>query len=134
MSEDDVITHLKRLEEKIDIGFAQIIDRIEAIERRRNPTGETRAQLVRTVRDFYRSYNCPCCEEVAILDDRGSPLSIAQYDHWYSKSKSRPTEMWVVCQTCNLKLESDSDFKHRSQTRFASFQVRRDQLMQPLLK
>jgi len=133
VSEDDILEQLKRLEQKLDAGLAIIIERIEAIERRRKPSNRTKAELVRTIRDFYQKYRCPCCESVVILDDRGSPLDIAQYDHWITKSKNKPHQMWIVCKTCNSRLETDSNFKQQSLNRFNSFQERREQRVRPLL-
>lgn len=132
MDESEIQELFKRLELKIDAGFTEILDRIDAIERRRGPSPKTKEQLVRTIRDFY-GYRCPCCENVDILDNRGSPLATAEYDHWFSKSKNHPHQMWIVCKACNGQLETDEGFKRRSETRFKSFQERRMQQNHPLL-
>ncbi|QDS91449.1 hypothetical protein FF011L_01790 [Roseimaritima multifibrata] len=132
MNDTEIMEVLYRLESKIDEGLAQIIERIDAIERRRHPSPKTKEELVQTVRDFYK-YRCPCCELTQILNDRGTPKEVAQYDHWISKSRNKADQMWIVCRKCNSRLEVDSEFKNRSANRFKSFQERREQNAKPLL-
>lgn len=112
-------------------GFNEINQRIDRLEKRRNPTSATKRQLIDTTMHFYAG-RCNCCELTVVVEDYVK-LPCGHWEHWEGPSKNRPHEMWITCGECNLRLRDDFAFKQKSKPRFDSFQQRREQKHLPLL-
>lgn len=122
---------LEPLEKKVDEGFAEVNQRIDRLEKRRELTINTRRQHIDTILDFYGG-RCPCCESIRIIDQFGNKLPAANDEHWEGPTKNRPHETWIVCRKCNIDLRDSHKFKLDKRTRFDSFQQRREQKHTPL--
>jgi hypothetical protein len=74
-----------------------------------------------------RNGYCPCCSEIPTCDAEGR-LDGAEFDHWYGRSQNRVTQTWLVCSSCNQRL-NDTDFKAAARSAFEAYQ----QALRPFL-
>lgn len=118
---------------EVNAKIGELTDSVHAIQKRREPSAETKRQISETVTHFY-SGRCPCCESVLIYSSSGDRV-VGQHnwEHWEGPTKNRPHQMWATCRECNIKLRESHDYKVRSRPRFDSFQQRREQKASPLL-
>lgn len=74
-----------------------------------------------TVTAARRNGFCPCCAESKVCTET-EKLPGAEYDHWYSRSKTKIHETWLICESCNRAL-LNSDFKNAARSAFEAYQL-----------
>lgn len=90
---------------------------------------DDRCSFTKHTRNLYRSTvlhhcgsRCPCCHETIVLDEHGCLIpGIAEFDHWFHKSKRQVDAGWLVCGKCNSRL-NDVVFKNSHYADFNAFQ------------
>jgi hypothetical protein len=70
---------------------------------------------------------CPCCQETPVCTASGR-LPGAEVDHWYSRHRAGPKEVWITCSRCNQSLVNP-EFKTAATAAFESYQA----ALKPLL-
>lgn len=123
---------VERLEKNVEDGFLLVNRRIDNLEHRKSLTANTKRQHIDTVQSFFNG-KCPCCQDVYVLDEFSNKNKNGNWEHWYSPSRSRPHETWLVCEGCNDKFFNNHQFKIESETHFRHYQKRREQRNYPLL-
>lgn len=76
----------------------------------------------------FRKYGgaCPCCERIRIINGQGDPVPGIEYDHWASRGKVGPEDIWPVCEDCNIELGEPGSLKRKGrESEFAMYQKRR---------
>jgi hypothetical protein len=101
---------------------AQVKDLRESLPMQRRPLSRWAQQMHVQVLNEKRGGLCPACESVRVCDETGR-LASGEYDHWYSRHRSRVEETWLICQSCNAKLNHSTEFKASARSAFESYQL-----------
>ena len=100
---------------------AQMKDLRESLPMQRRPLSQWARRMHLEVTCSRRNGLCPCCQEVPVCNELGR-LPGAEYDHWYARNRARAEETWLVCGSCNARL-NDTDFKASVRSAFESYQL-----------
>jgi len=116
--------HAQRLE-RIHYGqltlCAQVKDLRESLPMQRRSLSRWAQQIHIDVINTRRNGLCPCCQETAVCN-RDGRLPGAEYDHWYTRNRARAEATWLICGTCNARL-NDTDFKASVRSAFEAYQI-----------
>jgi len=64
---------------------------------------------------------CPCCAQTKVCTET-ERLPGAEFDHFFARNKTRATEIWLICESCNRDL-LNSDFKNGARSAFEAYQL-----------
>jgi len=107
----DTRREIAETREEMREGFYFIDRRLASVERRRKIPPRVQLQHIHVVNSNYNG-RCPCCHTIQILSESGTRLPLLEFDHFISKGKSRVSETWAVCKTCNREKLEDPKFRH----------------------
>lgn len=64
---------------------------------------------------------CPCCELATVVATNGEIVPGAEFDHWYRRDRNGTEETWLVCGSCNERLNNPS-YKAVKHSLFVAYQ------------
>lgn len=81
---------------------------------------------------------CPCCSRVRLVETlNGNLLNNGQYDHFFSASRAKATETWLICKVCHDGItyhpRGQVIARQEVEPLFAAYQVRLSQTKSPQL-
>jgi hypothetical protein len=94
-------TDFSRMLERLDRmaqDLTQIKDSLPL--RRRKLSKDTRRAHISCILSWYEG-KCPCCREVRIIDENGSPLRGCNEEHFVNRHENALDKTWLVCWDCN---------------------------------
>jgi len=101
--------------------------RVDDMAPRHKFTPNTRRSYVYIAWKFYFG-ECPCCRKTKILNDGREIYKAAHTDHFNGRERVKPGDGWLVCMSCNYRLENDPQFKESRRPHFRVFQDNRYQI------
>jgi hypothetical protein len=129
---EHVITVLSQKLDRIHSGqlvlCAQVKDLRESLPMQRRPLSRWAQKIHVDVTYTRRNGLCPCCQETPVCNQDGR-LPRAEFDHWYARNRARAEETWLVCGSCNARL-NDTDFKASVRSAFESYQLALRRMLQ----
>lgn len=66
---------------------------------------------------------CPCCREVRIIDENGSPLPGCNEEHFVNRHENSVDKTWMVCQACNIRKATGAVSHSDVEALFKAYQV-----------
>jgi len=127
--------HEAKMEQSLDrirsanvIMFEQLKDIRSSLPMQRRPLSMWVQQVHIEVLNAKRGGLCPCCEETPVCTVAGR-LPGAEFDHWFARNRARAEETWLVCSSCNAKL-NETAFKASVRSAFESYQLALGRVLQ----
>lgn len=103
-------------------GFNERLSAIEgSLEKRLYFTEKVRNIHIGTSIDYYQG-RCPCCQINGILLPSGKKLRTAEEEHWFSRSRRKVHETWIICRECHKKFTSGEWSRSEKQSKFDAYQ------------
>ena len=98
----------------------QVKDLRDSLPVQRRPLSRWVQQIHIEVLNAKRGGHCPAWESVPVCDANGR-LPGGEYDHFFSRNRARAEETWLVCSSCNARL-NDPESKSKMRSAFEAYQ------------
>jgi hypothetical protein len=98
-------------------GIATILENLPV---QRRPLSDATRELHIRVTWLRRNGFCPCCQREWVCRE-GEKLPGAEFDHFFARHRNGPEESWLVCGSCNARLEN-VHFKTHVRATFDAYQ------------
>jgi hypothetical protein len=98
------------------------MDKITA-SRRRGFSSSIIQSYIRAIAVFYNN-NCPCCQQVVIVDNGLLIPGKSEKDHFHGRHLNKLEDGWVICLDCHIKKTHSGRFCQKSTPAFNHFHDR----------